>query len=97
MGRKSALLTHFNGGQAHVSTISPINSLSGGKNCSDPTGPKGVQSNNWNISWGFKSSHSGGANFLFGDGSVRFLPQTIDHRVYQLLGCRNDGVSVSAP
>jgi len=78
----------FNGGQAHVSTIVPINTRSDGNNCSDPAR---AQSNSWGVSWGFKSNHSGGANFLFADGSVKLIRQTIDHRSFQLLGCRNDG------
>ena len=41
---------------------------------------------------GFGSSHIGaGANFAFGDGSVRFLKQTIDQAVYRRLGHRSDG------
>ncbi len=40
---------------------------------------------------GFGSTHPGkGANFGFGDGSVRFLRQTIDPAVYQRLGHRCD-------
>lgn len=46
---------------------------------------------NWALSHGFKSRHPGGANFLFGDGSVHFLSEDIDHNVYQYLGCRDDG------
>jgi len=53
----------------------------------------------WNndVSWGFKSNHPGGALFAFADGSVHFLSQTIDHKTYQLLGCRNDGQIVTLP
>jgi prepilin-type N-terminal cleavage/methylation domain-containing protein/prepilin-type processing-associated H-X9-DG protein len=41
---------------------------------------------------GFGSSHmGGGANFGFGDGSVRWIKQTIDQAVYQRLGHRSDG------
>ena len=41
---------------------------------------------------GFSSAHPGnGANFAFGDGSVRFLKQTIDCSVYRRLGHRADG------
>ena len=44
---------------------------------------------------GFSSSHPGGANFAFGDGSVRFIKQTVQQRVYQLLGNRADGELIS--
>ena len=41
---------------------------------------------------GFGSQHgSDGANFAFGDGSVRFLRAAIDFTVYQRLGHRADG------
>jgi prepilin-type N-terminal cleavage/methylation domain-containing protein/prepilin-type processing-associated H-X9-DG protein len=41
---------------------------------------------------GFSSAHPGnGANFAFGDGSVRFLKQTIERSVYRRLGHRADG------
>jgi prepilin-type processing-associated H-X9-DG protein len=46
---------------------------------------------NWNVSMGFKSKHTGGANFVFADGSVHFLNQAINMQTYQYLGCRNDG------
>jgi len=44
------------------------------------------------LSLGFKSRHPGGANFLFCDGSVHFLSESIDHTMYQYLACRFDGV-----
>jgi prepilin-type N-terminal cleavage/methylation domain-containing protein/prepilin-type processing-associated H-X9-DG protein len=59
-------------------------------------GPAHSYTNN-NVSWGFKSRHTGGANFAFVDTSVRFISQDIDHKLYQLLGCRNDGQPASPP
>ena len=50
---------------------------------------------NWGLTWGFKSNHTGGANFVFGDGSVQFLKDSIDAKTYNLLGCRDDGGVVS--
>jgi prepilin-type processing-associated H-X9-DG protein len=44
---------------------------------------------------GFGSAHPGGANFAFGDGSVRFLKQTVSPSVYQALANRADGGLVS--
>jgi prepilin-type processing-associated H-X9-DG protein len=52
---------------------------------------------NWQTSQGFKSQHPGGAQFVFCDGSVQFLPQTIDYTTYQRLGCRRDGGAVQIP
>ncbi len=82
----------FNGGAQHYSTMVPINQRSDGTDCADPINP---QNNNWNVSLGFKSRHSGGANFLMGDGSVRFITESVDRRTYNLLGCRNDGQPVA--
>jgi prepilin-type N-terminal cleavage/methylation domain-containing protein/prepilin-type processing-associated H-X9-DG protein len=84
----------YNGGNAHCSTIVPINylmpeqaALNNGQGCGSP----GTYTADWNISWGFKSYHTNGAQFVFVDGSVHFLSQNIDLRTYNLLGCRNDG------
>lgn len=45
---------------------------------------------------GFASKHPGGADFAFGDGSVRFLNETISHEVYRCLGNRADGEMIGA-
>jgi len=84
---------HFNGGGTGATTINPINTRSDLENCNETANPQRFYRGNWNVAWGFKSNHSGGANFVFGDGAVRFVRQSIDHRTYQLLGCRNDGVA----
>jgi prepilin-type N-terminal cleavage/methylation domain-containing protein/prepilin-type processing-associated H-X9-DG protein len=45
-----------------------------------------------NADWqGATSFHSGGAQFLMGDGSVRFISQNIDYWVYLPLNCKADG------
>src|SRR5262245_42471093 len=84
---------HFNGGAAHVSTIVPINYKSDRRAACDSTNNT-VSFQNWNISWGFKSRHANGVNFVFGDGSVRFINQSISHTTYQLLGGRSDGQAI---
>ncbi len=52
---------------------------------------------NWYRVCGFKSLHPGGAQFALGDASVRFLAETIDFRLYNLLGDRQDGQPAQVP
>ncbi|WP_422930347.1 DUF1559 domain-containing protein [Singulisphaera sp. PoT] len=44
---------------------------------------------------GFGSSHPGGANFAFGDGSVRFIKSSISMPIFHYLGNRADGQMIS--
>ncbi len=53
--------------------------------------------NNWNAAEGFKSLHPNGSQFVFGDGSVKFLPQNIDMITYNYLGDKADRKAVSVP
>lgn len=83
-------------GNFHSSTIVPINTYN---TCNWAIGPQITNSqctnqNNWNWSWGFRSMHTGGAQFLFVDGSVHFLSQNINMLTYQRLGGRSDGQPV---
>jgi prepilin-type N-terminal cleavage/methylation domain-containing protein/prepilin-type processing-associated H-X9-DG protein len=41
--------------------------------------------------WHFWSAHEGGAHFLLADGSVRFIPYSLDQSVFQNLGTRSKG------
>lgn len=52
--------------------------------------------NNNGYSHGFSSLHAGGANFLFGDGSARFISETIDDETIKALSTRagNEKASV---
>jgi prepilin-type N-terminal cleavage/methylation domain-containing protein/prepilin-type processing-associated H-X9-DG protein len=45
---------------------------------------------------GYNSRHAGGANFAFGDGSVRFIKTSISPKIFRRLGNRADGELISA-
>jgi prepilin-type processing-associated H-X9-DG protein len=45
---------------------------------------------------GFKSKHPGGVNFVFGDGSVHFIKNTISRATIAALGSRSGGEVISA-
>lgn len=71
-----------------TNTILP-NTWSGGNPTWNLTNQYSPQ--NWTTSQGFKSKHPDGAQFLFCDGSVHFLQETINYDMYQRLGDRRDG------
>lgn len=45
--------------------------------------PNPAQPNNWPLVMSFRSFHAQGANFLLGDGSVKFVRQTVDFTAYR--------------
>jgi len=51
---------------------------------------------NWFRTCGYKSMHPGGGNFLFGDGSTRFIKRTINYQTYNALGTRAGGEIISS-
>ncbi len=50
----------------------------------------------WNVMT-FRSLHPGGAQFAMGDGSARFLPESIDYATYRALSTRAGGETVQLP
>ncbi len=91
---------HHNGGaNAHASTSAPINTMTtcarSLQDCQNRNYPFCANNcfaqNNWNLSWAFRSNHGPGAQFVFVDGSVHFISETVDYNTYQGLGGRTDG------
>ncbi|MGD9854928.1 MAG: DUF1559 domain-containing protein [Planctomycetaceae bacterium] len=76
-----------NNGNGYCTTLIPINYDTCSESASDPC----RRFCNWNTEVGFKSAYDGGAFFLLGDGSVRFISENIDHQMYQYLGAKSDG------
>jgi prepilin-type N-terminal cleavage/methylation domain-containing protein/prepilin-type processing-associated H-X9-DG protein len=62
---------------------------------------QGFGTNNWSsrssyAARGFKSMHPGGANFVFGDGSVHFLKNSVNKVTYANLGSVGGGEVISS-
>jgi len=84
-----------NSGQGHqhnyfrvMDATYPLNST----NVNSDTGGGGMY-----MDRAFNSKHSGGANFLLGDGSVRFIANGIDPITYRAAGTRNGGEVANLP
>lgn len=91
---------HYNQfNNAHASTVCPINDFTTctGAGPAEIRHPSCTAQNNWNISWGFRSRHPQGAQFLMGDGSVRFVQQSINIVTYNAMGGKADGLTFSDP
>ncbi|WDI43150.1 DUF1559 domain-containing protein [Bremerella sp. P1] len=65
------------------STENPVNTPPGQGVTTSPYGEA--------LNGAFGSRHPGGGNFAFGDGSVHFIPETINLTIYKLLGQRSSG------
>jgi len=80
-------------------TVGPINY----DTCGIPTGPTASEDGSkpchdvrdWGLSQAFKSRHTGGAQFVMADGTVKFLSENINWETYQRLGGRRDGRVIS--
>jgi prepilin-type N-terminal cleavage/methylation domain-containing protein/prepilin-type processing-associated H-X9-DG protein len=73
-------------------TTVPMNTLSGpyyARTITDPASLSDILTKG--PIYSFRSRHTGGCNFLFCDGSVKFLRQSIDMTTYRSLGSRNGG------
>jgi prepilin-type processing-associated H-X9-DG protein len=59
-----------------------------------------AQGNNLALSMGWKAArswHPGGANVVFGDGSVHFIKNSIDGGTWAAVGTRAGGEVISSP
>ena len=50
----------------------------------------------WHNTISFRSRHPGGGNFALADGSVRFVSQNVDHKLYRALATREAGLMGNA-
>ena len=73
-------------------TTVPMNTLAGpyySRSITDPAGLRDILTKG--PIYSFRSTHPGGCNFLFCDGSVKFVKQSINKAPYRALGSRNGG------
>lgn len=75
-----------------TSTVAPINEMTTCERSQKITDPAcAFNTTSYNYEWAFKSLHTGGAQFLMVDGTVRMVSENIDHTTYQAVGGRADG------
>ena len=77
-------------GNSPTGTMMPIN-------MKDADYGAGCSPGNWGTGFSFKSKHVNGANFSFGDGTVRFVNENLNMQVFQLLGHHADKQTVTLP
>ncbi|TWT75680.1 hypothetical protein Pla123a_31900 [Posidoniimonas polymericola] len=75
----------------------PLNVLDFDVSPTQPGETSSIFDTEWYRYRGFKSLHPGGANFAMADGSVHFVTDSIETRVYRGLATRNGEEAVSLP
>jgi prepilin-type N-terminal cleavage/methylation domain-containing protein/prepilin-type processing-associated H-X9-DG protein len=76
----------------------PLNTMVGAEGQGDNWTQTQLHAGNpHNRACGFKSKHPGGAMFSMADGSVHFISDAIDYRLYNELGTRDGGEMVQLP
>jgi prepilin-type processing-associated H-X9-DG protein len=51
----------------------------------------------WPNTWSFRSNHGGGLHFAYADGSVHFINDSIDLRVYRAASTIRGGEPITPP
>ena len=78
------------GGRQGTNAIGALYTINSTNTATDPNGGSGLASD-----WSFNSQHSGGANFLMVDGSVKFLSSSVDPTAFASAGSKAGGESQS--
>lgn len=73
--------------------MSPLAAINSVRNPINNTNPAWLQGAGDRRCAGWSSEHPGGAQAVLCDGSVRFVPETIDHVVRYSIGVRDDGLT----
>ena len=76
--------------------ITPINKLKTDISIDESFGEDDVQNNLDRVRGFFSYHRGGGANFVYGDGSVRFISQEIDSDTYVTLSTIDSGEVVAS-
>ena len=79
--------------ESFATTAHPINFMNASLKADRPT----AANPRWDESIGFRSEHTGGAQFLLADGSVKFLSENLDGATYRALASRAGGETFAAP
>jgi prepilin-type N-terminal cleavage/methylation domain-containing protein/prepilin-type processing-associated H-X9-DG protein len=98
-GRTNWVFPHPGQDTSDGTTNSPMNSKLGLLAATDPaTYPNDNSASAWWRKTGFsafRSNHTGGCNFVFCDGSVKFVRDRVDMPTYKALGSRAGGEVIS--
>ena len=78
------------GGRQGTNAIGALYTINSTNTATDPNGGNGMA-----MDWSFNSAHSGGANFLMVDGSVKFVSTSVDPTSFAAAGSKAGGESQS--